>query len=291
VPGLFHKAVKKWGLQLSELLRRDKPMTALVLGIEELLVHILLSLPLHTLLLSQRVCWRWRQTIQGNRKIRQALFLDPLQSLLGTSSKDDMMLVNPLFDRFLTYNGTRYSREIPGWRGQTIALADAITAPSSEFVHELQKSHETASWREMILMQTDNIFQTLGNYQGIAVPSRPTEFAIIRDRDNAWMLEDLMRLPAKPLPGVFTKIEVHDMQGPITRPSKKGFPHLFLDNRGEFEMFGYVVEPRSRLREGSVTEHDVLIMGGIERQRRQRGLTHPESVISDRPFLARSEVS
>jgi len=51
---------------------------AQVLGIPELLEAILYELPMRDLLLVQRVNGRWQSTIQESKRLRRALFYEPV---------------------------------------------------------------------------------------------------------------------------------------------------------------------------------------------------------------------
>jgi hypothetical protein len=53
------------------------------LGIVELREMILLRIPIHDLLLVQRVCRQWQAVIRTSRALRQALFLEPITTHLA----------------------------------------------------------------------------------------------------------------------------------------------------------------------------------------------------------------
>lgn len=68
-----HTAVK---LQ-AQLFARDHPAAEAFFSTPELLETMLLELPMQDLLLAQRVCLRFKGTIDGSIKIRRALFFEP----------------------------------------------------------------------------------------------------------------------------------------------------------------------------------------------------------------------
>lgn len=73
-------------------------MPSEVFLITEVLEMILLATDTCTLLLSRRVCRRWRNLIQGSHFLRAALFLEPVRYLLpGVVEMDSKMSGTPAY--------------------------------------------------------------------------------------------------------------------------------------------------------------------------------------------------
>lgn len=148
-----------------------------VLNIPELLETILLFLDLQTLLLSQRVSRTFRDVATGSISIQKALFFKPLSTpndahIVPPKSSPEVrkcskcypphsklpkhipntIMANPLLDKYLEYENTRTTR---GPCSSQLIMLDtnsdfAIINPNLD---KLASSHESASWRRMLLLQ------------------------------------------------------------------------------------------------------------------------------------------
>lgn len=122
-------------------------MPSKVFLITEVLEIILLATDLRTLLLSQRVCRRWRNLIQGSHYLRAALFLEPVRYRLPRGEKG---VRNPLLEKYF-WPWLRASRARKAWQpplegGQIIPQMDPE-------IDRCFLDYKHASWRRMLFQQ------------------------------------------------------------------------------------------------------------------------------------------
>ncbi|KAE8334057.1 hypothetical protein BDV39DRAFT_198964 [Aspergillus sergii] len=136
-----------------------------IFSIPEILEAILLSLDMHTLLISARVCCTWNKLIKGSRKIQQALFYIPLDTVApGQPPTKNPLVVEKVWVEFIrTQLPSRpiFSKSLcGGLRG--------IPYISSEKREQAYLRPE-ASWRRMLLQQPPNSIVRFWN------PERPPD--------------------------------------------------------------------------------------------------------------------
>lgn len=115
--------------------------------IPEVLEIILLATDTHTLLLSQRVCRRWRKLIQGSHHLRAALFLDPVRYRLPRGERG---IRNPLLKKYL-WPWLRENRARTLWQPPT--EGEQIVPQINPAVDKRFLDNKNASWRNMLFQQ------------------------------------------------------------------------------------------------------------------------------------------
>ena len=139
----------------------------------EVLEHIVLQLPTVDILLSQRVCSRWREVIMASVTLRRLLFLSPVPKQISQASTSSnstkpgsngsglsLMLaeiggqsrhqrcLNLLVAKLFNINPMRFNRSNRGQIGSFVVVTYAYQ--SKEYHHMDQKD---ASWRQMFITQ------------------------------------------------------------------------------------------------------------------------------------------
>lgn len=123
-------------------------MTSKIFLITEILEKILLVTEMRTLLLSQRVCRKWRDLIQGSHYLRAALFLEPVRYKLprGVQGIRNPLLEECIWPWFHANQGRRR-----GW--QLTIRGVEIVPPTGPNFDKYFLGNKDASWRRMLFQQ------------------------------------------------------------------------------------------------------------------------------------------
>ncbi|KAE8139258.1 hypothetical protein BDV38DRAFT_281423 [Aspergillus pseudotamarii] len=132
----------------------------------EILEAILLSLDMHTLLISARVCCTWNSLIKSPRKIQRALFYIPSDTVApGQPRVKNPLVVEKIWVEFIRTQ--LYSRpRVGGWLCGGLREIPYI---SSEKTEEAYLRPEV-SWRRILLQQPPNSIVRFWNPEN---PDRP----------------------------------------------------------------------------------------------------------------------
>ncbi|KAE8419509.1 hypothetical protein BDV36DRAFT_294103 [Aspergillus pseudocaelatus] len=134
--------------------------------IPEILEDILLSLDMYTLLISARVCCTWNSLIKSSRKIQQALFYIPSDTVApGQPRVKNPLVVEKIWFEFIRTQ--LYSRpRVSGWLCGGLRGIPYISSKKREEAY----LRPEASWRRMLLQQPPNSIVCFWNPED---PDRP----------------------------------------------------------------------------------------------------------------------
>ncbi|KAK2734171.1 hypothetical protein FQN55_002912 [Onygenales sp. PD_40] len=132
-------------------------MASKALSVIEILETILLHLPTKDLLLSQRVCRKWKNVIFGSIKLQQELFFYPIEPRPFTSRSDSSQTGKEAGDQYYRVNALLCDIVFENWdifchdKFGHLTMSCNLRDASSEI--EKATSNHSASWRRMHLSQ------------------------------------------------------------------------------------------------------------------------------------------